>query len=80
VVAALRTEHTPNNSPRLPVREDAEVLAVLSRHASHDELAAVTARLAAHGTAGAARNRLAPVEAAPSDRLVLEPTARSALR
>ena len=58
-VAVLRSEHAPNNFPQLPVREDADVLVVITRFDSHDEL---------------------PASAPAAERLILEPTARSALR
>jgi hypothetical protein len=61
VVAVLRTEHAPNNFPRLPIREDADVVAVVRRFDSAEQLHACP-------------------PAAAAERIVLEPTARSALR
>jgi NIPSNAP len=61
VVAVLRSEHAPNNFPRLPIREDADVLVVVSRFDSREQPRA--------GAAGGG-----------AQRLVLEPTSRSALR
>jgi quinol monooxygenase YgiN len=70
VVAVLRTEHTENNFPQLPVRESVEVLVVLTRFESR----------AAMRESAATKNRLAAFETAPAEHLLLEPTTRSALR
>jgi hypothetical protein len=71
IVAVLRSEHAENTFPRLPVRAAGEVLVVLTRFTSH---------AVASAAALDAASPLAGFETAPAEHLVLEPTARSALR
>jgi quinol monooxygenase YgiN len=80
LVAAFRSEHAPNNFPRLPVREDAEVLIALVRHDSHASRRASTAQLEADPAYAAVDRRFARYEQAPRETLLLEPTLRSELR
>jgi quinol monooxygenase YgiN len=80
IVAVLRTEHAPNAFPRLPVREDVEALVVVARFNSPGDMRASAGRLATSPAAAQAQRRLAAYQTAPSEYLVLEPTARSALR
>ena len=76
IVGVLRSEHAPNNFPRLPLRADVDTLVVVTRHASHSERRACAARRAAIEPA----HSFARFEAAPPEELILEPTPRSALR
>jgi quinol monooxygenase YgiN len=74
VLATLVTEHSPNDYPALPVREDADVfvwLSLFADEADHAGRAAEVERV----TAG-----LAPQLAGPAEVLRLRPTARSLIR
>ena len=70
------TEHSPNNFPRLPVREDGPVLVGL---AMFDHMTAFNAFLRSGAWARQAQPLLAPWLACPANGLRLVPTARSAL-
>lgn len=67
VIGVLRSEHSENTFPALPVVEDAEVVVVVRRHDSHED---VGREADARPMPGQGR----------CETLVLEPTARSALR
>jgi quinol monooxygenase YgiN len=74
VLATLVTEHSPNDYPALPVREDADVfvwLSLFADEADHESRAAELERV----TAG-----LAPHLDGPAEVLRLRPTARSLIR
>jgi len=80
VLATFATEHSPNNYPRLPVREDETVFVSLTRFAS---TAAHSAHVAAFNQSPAWRAlepALNQALVAPTQTLRLQPTARSLLR
>ncbi len=81
LVAALITEYAANNFPRLPVREGEHALVWVCRHASASLADEVTLRLL-HSRHWA--TQVLPVLGrhlkSPLQALLLEPTARSALR
>jgi hypothetical protein len=81
VVAALCTEYAANNFPRLPVREGEHALVWLCRHASASLYEDVGLRLL-HSRHWATQvlPALGKHLKAPLQTLLLEPTARSALR
>lgn len=59
--------------PRLPVREDVEVLVVVTRFKSPEDMRASAGRLATNPAAAEAQRRLAAYQTAPNEYLVLEP-------
>jgi hypothetical protein len=72
IVATLATEHAPNSYPRLPIREDETVFAVITRHGAADHIP----NIAGLGLGPVLQSHLIK----PTETLRLQPTARSALR
>jgi hypothetical protein len=79
-IARLETEDAENTFPRLPVRTGEHVFVWFARFDDEAAWHAAEARLAKSGHWTTLRTRLEDVLAAPPERLVLEPTARSLLR
>jgi hypothetical protein len=80
VLASFITETHPNTFPRLPVREDANVLVWFSRFKNdaiyEEQLAAMVNRM----RQSRMEERLSALLVEPPEILVLRPTARSLLR
>jgi hypothetical protein len=76
--ATFTTEHAPNSYPRLPVRENETVFVALTRFDSTEAHRAQTERSARalNDIAGVVR----PFVIAPTEKMRLQPTARSLLR
>lgn len=79
-IACLETEDAENTFPRLPVRAGEHVFVWFARFDDDAAWRAAEASLAKSGHWTSLRTRLESVLAAPPERLVLEPTARSQLR
>ena len=80
LIAAFASEHSPNNYPRLPVRENETVFVSLTRFPSKAEYRAHLAALAEHPQWRALEPVLNRSLRAPTQTLRLQPTARSLLR
>lgn len=80
LLATFATEHSPNNYPRLPVRENETVFVSLARFDSLAAWRAHAAALAAHPEQRALDAVLNRTLTAPTQTLRLQPTARSLLR
>lgn len=79
-LATFATEHSPNNYPRLPVRENETVFVSLTRFASPAVHAAHVAALTQSPAWRALEPALTRALVAPIQTLRLQPTARSLLR
>lgn len=79
-IARLETEDAENTFPRLPVRTGEHVFVWLARFDDDAAWRSAEARLAQSERWTSLRSRLEDVLAAPPERLLLEPTARSHLR
>lgn len=80
LLATFATEHSPNNYPRLPVRENESVFVSLTRFASNAEYQAHAAALAGSPEWRALAPAVNRALKAPTQTLRLQPTARSLLR
>ncbi len=80
LLATLATEHSPNNYPRLPVRENETVFVTLTHFASRAAHGAHAVALAQSPAWGAVERALTRALVAPTQTLRLQPTARSLLR
>ena len=80
LLGAFATEHSPNNYPRLPVRENTTVFVSLTRFVSTEEHARHDAALAQSAVWRAIEPALTRALVAPMQTLRLQPTARSLLR
>ena len=79
-IARLETEDAENTFPRLPVRTGEHVFVWFARFDDDEAWRAAETRLAKSEPWTSLRTRLEDALAAPPERLVLEPTARSRLR
>jgi hypothetical protein len=79
-IARLETEPAENTFPRLPVRTGEHVFIWFARFDDDVALRAADARLAASPRWASRKAKLDGMLKSPSERLVLEPTARSRLR
>lgn len=80
LLATFATEHSPNNYPRLPVRENETVFVSLMRFPSIEAHTAHVAALEQSPTWRALEPALSRALVAPIQTLRLQPTARSLLR
>lgn len=80
LIATFATEHSRNNYPRLPVRENESVFLTLTRFDSPMQHSAHVATLAASPAWRALEPSLTRALVAPTQTLRLQPTARSLLR
>jgi quinol monooxygenase YgiN len=80
LIAAFATEHSANNFPRLPVRENETVFVSFARFASSAAFAAHLAALHAWPAWRRIEDDLQRRVVAPTEILRLQPTARSLLR
>jgi NIPSNAP len=80
VLASFITETRPNSFPRLPVREDANVLVWFARFNNHVNYEEQSARMVNRVRQSVIEERLSQLLAEPPEVLMLQPTTRSLLR
>jgi hypothetical protein len=80
IEAALVREESPNNFPRLPVREGEKLFVWMTAVESEDAWRSALVRLAQDPQWGAIREELNNLEERAAQQLLLDPTSRSRLR